>query len=437
MPIKSDFQSMMRGDASFESAVTLPELATDQPLDTSAIIEIREDRQEVDQELEALIEAEPEVVKPIVQSVGAVEAIAAGAGSVDAVTADAYVPVSNASMEQFARILEVEIPKLEQELNGHISLESLDRVRGWVTQAAQSFRSSVKNFFARIALWWRRLFVSCERLRKRLNSIKARQSSRSGSGGKDLKLGKYAAMLIQGDGYAADPLGAVAAEGALANQLSAILLAAQNSVADTLTNRLDQLLATDRPASAMFRQDLSKIIGDLEAALKKQPAHLLGNVNILTDKDDGDYMLLRYEATSPNAAMVAKNAASPKSLSPEQVSQYLSAIDTLMDGIISTVRGIEKESDRVVKIATTAVERVSSKYVTTRDMTTSGLDDEGRPVTVTETETTSSIGRVMETEYEIVEVINGLSWTISVVLSRLLYATSGVLTLVEESVIQD
>ncbi|MNO06775.1 hypothetical protein D3C81_2287030 [compost metagenome] len=70
-------------------------------------------------------------------------------------------------------------------------------------------------------------------------------------------------------------------------------------------------------------------------------------------------------------------------------------------------------------------------------MTRQSVDDEGRPVSFTETESTSTIGRVMETEYEIVEVINGLNWTINTVMSRLMYATSGVLTLVEESVIQD
>lgn len=437
MPIKSDFQSMMRGEASFESAVAVPpELATDAPLDTSAILEIREDRQDVDQELAALIEAEPEVAKPIVQSVGAVEAIAEGATSVDAVTADAYVPVSNASMEQFSRILEVDIPKLEQELNGQVSLESLDSVRGWVTQAAQSFRSSVKNFFARIALWWRRQFVSCEKMRKRLNSIRARMSSRKGQGGKEIKLGKYAFMLVQGDGFAADPVAAMNAEGALGVKLSNILLAAQGGVAETLTSRLDQLLATDRPASAMFRQDLSKIIADLEAALKSQPPHLLGNVNIVTNQDE-DFILLDYRSGTPQAAMVAKNAGNPLSLSPEQVSSYLDSIDALMDTIVSTIRAVEKESARVCKIAETAVDRVASKYVTTRDMTTSSLDDEGRPVTVVEQETSSSIGRVMETEYEIVEVINGLSWSINLVLSRVLYSASGVLTLVEESVIQD
>lgn len=439
MPIKSDFQSMMRGEASFESAVALPpELATDQPLDTSAVLEIREDRQEVDAELQALIQEEPESVAPIVQSVGAVEAIANGAGAVDSVTADAFVPVSNASMEQFARILEVDIPKLEQQLNGHISLESIDSVRGWAAQAAQSFRASVKNFFARIALWWRRAFVSAENLRKRVNNIKARQSSRKGAGGKDLKLGKYAVGLIQGDGYAVDPIAALNAEAALATKLANVLLQAQSSVESTLTDRLDTLLATDRPASAVFRADLGKIIGDLETALKGQPSHLLGNVNVVTEGSvDEDYILLNYEQMSPYAWQVAKNAAPAKSLTPEQVSSYLDSLSALLDGTVSLIRQIEKDSARACRRAEEAVDRVASKYVQTRDLQQQTIDAEGRPTVTTVTETTSSIGRVMEVEQGIVEVMTGLSWSINDVVVHLMASTSNVLTLVEESVIQD
>ena len=437
--IASDFKAMMRGTVSMESAVLVPnELSTDLPMDKDDVLEIREERSEIDQELEAMISVESDSVKPILQTVGAVAAIADGASAVDSVTADSYVPIVNASMEQFQRLIEIDIPKLTQELNGHVSLESIDSLKDWVTQSAASFKISAKNFFARIALWWRRQFVTAERLRKRLNSVRARQGSRKGTGGKDLKLGKYAGGLIQGDGFATDPLAALAAEGTLSSKLVETLLAAQGSVAETLTSRLDQLLATDRPASAMFRQDLTKIIADLEAALKSQPTHLLGNMNLVTDKDDGDFMLLQYIQAAPNADAVAKNAAPAKSLSPEAVSSYLDALDTLLEATLSSIRGIEKESARVCKIAETAVERVGSKYTTQREMQSyGGVDEQGKPVWTTETETTSTLGRVMETEYEIVEVINGLSWTINVIVAHLMYTASSVLTLVEESVIQD
>jgi DNA-binding phage protein len=135
--------------------------------------------------------------------------------------------------------------------------------------------------------------------------------------------------------------------------------------------------------------------------------------------------------------MVAKNAAAPLSLSPEQVAAYLDAIDVILDTAIATIRGIEKESARVCKIADTAVDRVGSKYSIDREMQQQTVDSEGRPTYTTVTETTSTIGRVMETEYEIVEVINGVSWTINTVMSRLMFVVSGVLTLAEESVIQD
>jgi hypothetical protein len=435
--ISADFKKFMRGDVSLESAAVIPtELSTNLSLDVDDVIEIREERDEIEDELEAMIEAEPSDVGSIVAPASAISQIVDGAQAADPISADSYVPVANASLESFARILEVDVPRLTQELNGQISVESIDSLRGWVTQASSSFKASVKNFFARIALWWRRLFVTCERLRKRLNNIRARMSSRKGTGGKDLKMGKYAAGLVQGDGYAADPLAALATEAALSNKLSAVLLAAQASVSETLTSRLDQLLATDRPASATFRADLGKVIADLEATIASQPTNLLGNTKLITGQDD-DFVLLEYVDGTPNGAMVAKNAGALRSLTPEQVTQYLDAIDVVLDDAIAAIRGIEKESARVCRIADTAVDRVASKYVVEREMTRQSVDDEGRPVFVTETESTSTIGRVMETEYEIVEVINGLNWTINTVLSRLMYATSGVLTLVEESVIQD
>jgi hypothetical protein len=383
-----------------------------------------------------MIEEEPSDAGAIVKSASAVSQIVDGAVAADPISADAYVPVANASMESFARILEIDIPRLNQELNGQISVESIDSLRGWVTQASSSFKASVKNFFARIALWWRRLFVTCERLRKRLNNIRARMGSRKGTGGKDLKMGKYAAGLVQGDGYSADPLAALATEAALCTKLSQILLAAQAGIGETLTSRLDQLLATDRPASAMFRADLSKILGELESTIGSQPINLLGNTKLVTDQDD-DFILLEYVDGSPSGDMVAKNAGALRSLTPEQVTQYLDAIDVVLDDAIATIRGVEKESARVCRVADTAVDRVASKYVVEREMTRQSVDDEGRPVILTETESTSTIGRVMETEYEIVEVIDGLNWTINTVLARLMYATSGVLTLAEESVIQD
>lgn len=439
--LAADFKLFMAGSASFESAVVAPptELSDDLPMEDSIILEIREDRDCVEEELEELIEADaPEVGSGAINStVGAVMAIADGAPAVDAVTADSYVPIANASLESIARILEVDVPRLNQELNGQISLESIDSLRDWVGQAASSFKASAKNFFARIALWWRRLFVTVERMRKRLNSIRARVGSRKGTGGKDLKLGKYAAGLVQGDGFAADPLAAMNAEATLNNQLAQILLGAQGGIEQILSSRLDQLLGTDRPASAMFRADLGKILADLEAAIKKQPTHLLGNKSIMTEPEDGDYMIVVFNDTSPNADMVAKNAAPLKSLTPEQVLAYLDAIDVLLDGAIATIRGIEKESMRVLKTAETAVERVGSKYEVQRDLQQQTVDADGRPTYTTVTETTSTIGRVMETEYEIVEVINGLSWTINVLVARTLYTASSVLTLAEESVIQD
>jgi hypothetical protein len=157
----------------------------------------------------------------------------------------------------------------------------------------------------------------------------------------------------------------------------------------------------------------------------------------LVTNQDEDFILLEYVDGTPNGTMVSKNAGALRSLTPEQVTQYLDAIDVVLDDAIAAIRGIEKESARVCRVADTAVDRVASKYVVEREMTRQSVDDEGRPVSFTETESTSTIGRVMETEYEIVEVINGLNWTINTVMSRLMYATSGVLTLVEESVIQD
>jgi hypothetical protein len=437
--ISKDFKNYMRGEASFESAVAVPsELSTDLPLESSDVLEIREDRADVDAVLEAMIEPEPQDGQAIASSAAMVGEIVTTAPTIDPVAADAYVPIANASLESFSRILDIAVPKLHQELNGQISVESIDSLRDWVGQASSSFRASVKNFFGRIALWWRRAFVTLENLRKRLNNIRARQGSRKGTGGKDLKLGKYAANLVQGDGYCADPLAAMSTEAALCIKLSQILLAAQSSVEATLTSRLDQLLATDRPASAMFRADMSKVIADLEAAVKSQPSHLLGNSHLVTqDDDEDDFILLAYISATPDAATVAKNGGALRSLSPEQVTTYLDAIDTILDTAMATIRGIEKESARICKIADQAVDRVASKYVTSRDLERQSVDAEGRPVVVVETETTSSIGRVMDTEYEIVEVINGLSWTINTVMARLMYVASGVLTLAEESVIQD
>lgn len=439
--LAADFRSFMAGSLSLESAVVAPpsELSDNLPLDPSVILEIREDRNEVEEELEGLIEADaPEVGSAnINQTVGAVMAISDAAPAVDSVTADTFVPVANASLESISRILQIHVPRLNQELNGQISLESLDSLRDWVGQAASSFKASAKNFFARIALWWRRLFVTVERMRKRLNSIRARVGSRKGTGGKDLKLGKYAAGLVQGDGFAADPLAAMNAEAELNTKLAQILLGAQGGIEQILTSRLDQLLGTDRPASAMFRADLSKVLAQLEAAIKQQPAHLLGNKSIMTEPDDGDYMIVVFNNASPNPDQVAKNSAPLRSLTPEQVMAYLDAVDVLLDTAMSTIRGIEKESMRILKTAETAVERVGSKYTVDREMMQETVDGDGRPTYVSVTETTSTIGRVMETEYEIVEVINGLSWTINVLVARTLYTASSVLTLAEESVIQD
>lgn len=437
--IASDFKAMMRGTLSLESATVVPdELSTDLPMEDDIVLEIREERSEIDEELEALISSDDDAVKPIVQTTGAIAAITDQASAVDSVTADSYVPIANASLEQFQRILEVDIPKLEQQLNGHVSLESIDSLRAWVSQSAAAFKASTKNFFARIALWWRRLYTTVERLQIRMKSIRARQSSRKGAGGKPLKLGKYGAGLVQGDGFATDPLAALTAEGSMVSKLAEVLLAAQGSVADTLNNRLDQLLSTNTPASAVFKNDLTKTFADLESAIKSQPSHLLGNMNLVTVRDgDEDNELLRYVPGSPNADQVAKNA-SMMSLPPEQVSAYLDAIDALLAGVIGSIKGIEKESARVCKVAEVAVERVGSKFTVQRDLQAyHGVDEKGQPIYTNETETTSTIGRVMETEYEIVDVINSLSWTINVVVARLLYATSSVLTLAEESVIQD
>lgn len=439
--LAADFKSFMAAGASFESAVVAPsELSTDLPMTADVVLEIREDRNEIEEELATIIEEDaPDVGDSSINSaVGAAMKVVDAAPAQDPVSADAFVPIANCSLESIQRILEVDVPRLNQELNGQISVESIDSLRDWVGQAASSFKASVKNFFARIALWWRRAFVTCENLRKRLNNIRARQGSRKGQGGKALKLGKYAAGLVQGDGFSADPLSAVSVEAALCIKLSQVLLAAQSSVAATLTDRLDQLLATDRPASAVFRADMTKVIADLEATIKSQPAQLLGNMNIVTqDDDEDDFILLAYVDATPRADMVAKNAAAPLSLSPEQVAAYLDALDVVLDTAIATIRGIEKESARVCKIADTAVERVGSKYSIDREMQQQSVDAEGRPSYTTVTETTSTIGRVMETEYEIVEVINGLSWTINTVMSRLMFVVSGVLTLAEESVIQD
>lgn len=440
--LAADFQRFMRGEASFESAVVTPtELSTDLPMTESDVLEIREDREEVDIILEELIEADaPEVGSvAISNTVGAVGSIVEAAPAVDAVTADTYVPIANTSLESISRILEIHVPRLNQELNGQISLESIDTLRDWVGQAASSFKSSVKNFFARIALWWRRAFVNLENLRKRLNNIRARQGSRKGSGGKPLKMGKYAANLVQGDGFSADPLAAMTNEAGLCTKLSQILLSAQGSIESTLASRLDQLLATDRPASAMFRADLSKAFAELEAAIKTQPTHLLGNQRLSSVEADSDegYCLVQYLPGTPNADMVAKNAAPLQSLTPEQVATYLDAIDAVLDGAMATIRGIEKDSARICKIADQAVDRVASKYQVDRELQQQTIDSDGRPTYTTVTETTSTIGRVMDTEYEIVEVINGLSWSINVVMGRLLYTASGVLTLAEESIIQD
>jgi len=439
--LAADFRTYMHGQVSFESAIDVPaELSTDLPMEPSDVLEIREDREEIDGVLEALIEEDaPEVGSSNINAAcGAVMAVVDGAPAVDAVMADTYVPIANTSLESIQRILEVDVPRLNQELNGQISVESIDSLRDWVGQASSSFKASVKNFFARIAMWWRRAFVTLENLRKRLNNIRARQGSRKGTGGKPLKLGKYAAMLVQGDTYSADPLAAMAAEAALCTKISQVLLAAQNSVAGTLNDRLDQLLATDRPASAVFRADMSKVIADLEAAVKSQPSQLLGNMNIVTqDGDDDDFILLSYTPATPRADMVSKNAEPLMSLSPEQVGAYLDAIGDVLDDAMATIRMIEKESARVCKIADTAVERVGSKFTMDRELQQQSVDAEGRPSYTTVTETTSTIGRVMETEYEIVEVINGLSWTINAVMARLMYVASGVMTLAEESVIQD
>lgn len=437
--ISADFKKFMRGDVSLESAVGVSELSTNLPLDADDILEIREDREEIELELEAIIEEEPSDATSIVGPANAISQIVDGAVTADPVSADSFVPVANVSLESFARILEVDVPRLSQELNGQISVESIDSLRDWVSQASSSFKASVKNFFARIALWWRRAFVTLENLRKRLNNIRARQGSRKGSGGKALKLGKYAANLVQGDGYAADPLAAMATEAALCTKVSQILLAAQGSIEATLTSRLDQLLATDRPASAMFRADLSKTVAELEAAIKSQPVSLLGNQRLASMEADTmeGYCLVQYLPGTPSADMVAKNAGALMSLSPEQVAVYLDAIDAVLDGAMGTIRGIEKDSARICKIADQAVDRVASKYTVARDLQQQTVDGEGRPVITTVTETTSTIGRVMETEYEIVEVINGLSWSINVVMGRLLYVASGVLTLAEESIIQD
>lgn len=434
--LKQDFRDYMSGSLSLESAVVAePEVG----IDSSTVLEIRQDRDEVEEELQILIEEESVTdlasVASTTQSIGGIVDAAVTVNSVDA---DVYVPVANVSLEAFSHILNVEIPRLEQRLDGHISLESIDSLRGWVSQASSSFKAALKSFFARIALWWRRLHATINTLRKRLTTIRSRAGSRKGTGGADLKLGKYAYTLVQGDAYAADPLAALKSEIELAQQLAGIVLAAQGTVEATLKTRLETLMATDRPASAIFDADLVKSEEAMAKALKSQPEFLLGNRSYVTNGKDDDYMLVEAVSVRPDAVQVAKNLPVLRSLSPEQCTAYLNAIDSMLDFTLGALRGIEKDSERTLAVVETAVDRVSSKYVQTTERSEYRVGDDGRAgMVVTGVERTNTMGRVMETEYEIVEVITGLSNTISHILGTALLSASAVLTLVEESIIQD
>lgn len=149
-------------------------------------------------------------------------------------------------------------------------------------------------------------------------------------------------------------------------------------------------------------------------------------------------MLVEAVSVRPDAVQVAKNLPVLRSLSPEQCTAYLNAIDSMLDFTLGALRGIEKDSERTLAVVETAVDRVSSKYVQTTERSEYRVGDDGRAgMVVTGVERTNTMGRVMETEYEIVEVITGLSNTISHILGTALLSASAVLTLVEESIIQD
>lgn len=439
--IATDFRALMTGTLSLESAIQGPDQQSDTlPITPDVVMEIRSERDELDELMEELLDEDDGLElggSPIIAAVGGVGNIAAQAASIGPVVADAFVPLANTSLESISRILQVDVPRLEQELNGKISLESIDSLAGWAQTAAGSFKSSVKNFFGRIALWWRRIFVSAESLRKRVNTIRSRAGSRKGTGGKPLKLGSNAQLLVQGDALSSDPLGALSAELALNESLAALVLKGQQDLAGIMSTRLDTLLQSGNNASAMFTSDLSATLKAAGGLLAKQPSFLLGNRQIRLVEDDGDYIIVEYAKVNPEADRVAKNAAPATSLTPEQAVAYLDAIDSLIDGIVASLRTLEKESDRICRAGEAAIDRLNSKFVSERQLERQTIDADGRPVTTVEVETTSSIGRMMDVEYEIAEVITGLSHTIDIIKSRSIYAISGVLTLVEESIIQD
>lgn len=283
------------------------------------------------------------------------------ARTISPAVAQSFVGRTNCIAFDTSKILGVEVPRLENEDDGSISDVSMEGMSNWFETAKNAFRASVGPFFARMTLTLSRLSSSSKGLANRCARIRAKAGSRKGNGGKDLKLNsKHLELLILGDNYAVNPLAALGKFSELTLAIGEVVEQYHARVDKMMKAKIFDALANVNGNSYVFSQiDVSDLRKQLSALIAEPNPLLLGNTKYVFQGTDATPLYVGLEKQMPSADGLVKHLPAPKSLSPEDVTAWVTGLESLIGAQMSALERLTANCTKSFQNVKSALEKVN------------------------------------------------------------------------------
>lgn len=425
---KENLKLAFRGELSVEAA-EVQAIADPSALTLQDVTEAREERIELS---EALHEVQTndsaqamDVSEKVVTAVGNA---AKAAETMPPQAAEAYVAAANMNIQTAESVLETSIPKLATTDDGSVDTVSLESLTEWFGTAIKAFSAAASKTGGRIALGFVRLNSSADGLHKRTNRIREKVRSRKGEGGKDIKLGNAARLLVVGGGYSQAPVHDLDNFAKVSRELTDVVMEyhkrCDRVVKESLVNSISQKSLPHDLFAGIQTDDLFK---RLEHAISNQNGPLLGNVKYVRDEDRLGRLLAFHLAEDDNVRGndIQRYGNPIQSLDTETILRYCGELDALIDGQIKLLQRVTDATKTSYASVGIAIRKLTDLDAGNEEDADFELDSE------------INTADLLRLESQLVSEIGRICDRLGRLQADMLARINAVLTLVEESVFQD
>lgn len=393
-------------------------------------LDIRDERIELADNLE-LVEELGDDLRDLESSVKVADSVADAVQAVEttpAQAAEAFVDIANVTISNANDLLDTSIPPLSVEIDtGEVSEVSVESVTGWFGSACKAFSAAAGSFFGRIGLAISRLNDSSKGLIKRSTRVRGMLSNRKGKGGEPIKLSSgVLRQLVINDGYSGTLAGDITTFAKTVIALSDIVEQYHTRLAALIKTQIFDAISKNVGRSIINGITVDDLLQEMKKILDSQPKNLLGNV--VYDFQEHRYnkiLTAKLASTATDASVLVKHLDQITSLTNEEILMVLDALDEVVVRQLKTLELITSST----KTSFAAVKSVIEKL----NHTTDNDDDDDKAYL----DPSIDVVELLRIENYMVSELGRVCDRLVDYQRDLIDRVDSILTLVEESVLQD